>query len=131
MPIGNVLIIDDNKSILKLVSKFLESRGFACIATHDGRNGFNLIKTGNHDVVLLDVSMPDFSGIDVLEKLAKEDKIKSEKIILFTASSITEEEIDEFTKKGVYACLRKPANTEELLRVITQSIQNKEIMNHE
>jgi CheY-like chemotaxis protein len=77
------------------------------------------MKKEKFDSVFLDMSMPDFSGLDVIAALEKEGVLKDQRIIIFTASSISNDAIDELlTKDGVDKCLRKPVVLSELLAVI-------------
>jgi len=67
----------------------------------------------------LDMSMPNFGGLDVINTLEKENLLKDQKIIIFTASSISNEEVDKLLEKdGVDSCLRKPVQLSELLAII-------------
>jgi len=114
-----ILIVDDNKTITEMLTKFLTVKGYDCVSSNDGRNGVNLMKKEKYDTVFLDMSMPDFGGKDVIDALEKENLLKDQRIIIFTASSISNEEIDELIKKdGVDACLRKPVQLTELIAVI-------------
>jgi len=110
-----VLIIDDNKDITDLISKYLNLNDHQCHVANNGRNGLNLIESQNHDVVLLDISMPEFSGIDIVNTIAKKDKSALRKIILFTASSVSTNEIDKLLELGVHSCLKKPIDPDELI----------------
>ena len=60
------------------------------------------------DAVFLDIAMPDFSGLDVIDSLLENGKIKDSAMVLFTASSITDDEVNNLIKKGVHSCIRKP-----------------------
>lgn len=113
-----VLLVDDNESITKMLSQYLSTIGHECTVSNDGRNGLSLIERHDFDAVLLDLAMPDFTGADVVNSLAKSGKIKEKKIILFTASSIGSKEIDELMQKGVYACIKKPAKLDVILKTI-------------
>ena len=113
-----ILLVDDNKEITSMLAKYLKTSGHEVSVSNDGRNGLNMIINNKFDVVLLDIAMPEFSGRDVLESLAKENKIKNQKIILFTASSKSEEEISELIKKGAHSCLKKPIDPDELLNYL-------------
>jgi len=62
--------------------------------------------------------MPEFTGVDVIEHLHKNGSISKHKIILFTASSITDDEIQKLIKKGAHSCLKKPVKLEVLLKTI-------------
>ena len=113
-----ILLIDDNETITEMMSKYLTAKGHQCSVANDGRSGLALINGKKFDVVLLDLAMPDFTGVDVIEDLSKSGKIKNNKIILFTASSISDGEIDALIKKGAHSCLKKPVKLAVLLQVI-------------
>jgi len=115
-----ILLVDDNQSITELLSKYLMAKGHDCVVSNDGRNGLTLMEHAKFDVVLLDLAMPEFTGIDVIEHLFSDGKIKENKIIIFTASSIPDNEIDDLIKKGVYACIRKPITLDVLLQTLSQ-----------
>ena len=120
-----VLLIDDNQEITELFETTLTTNGYSCIATNDGKEGLELIKKKESDIVLLDLAMPKFSGEDILKKLLKDGPINDYNIYIFTAISITEKEIKDFIKKGVAGCLRKPVRLDELLKTLQKhQIQN-------
>ncbi|HJT10078.1 MAG TPA: response regulator [Candidatus Nitrosotalea sp.] len=113
-----ILLIDDNDSITDMLSKYLKVKGHECTVSNDGRNGLTLIQQEKFDSVLLDLAMPDFTGLDVIEHLSKNGNLIGNKIILFTASSITDEQIADLIKKGAHSCLKKPVRLEVLLKAI-------------
>lgn len=110
-----ILGIDDNTDINNLMKDVLEAHGHNFTFTNNGREGVKLISEQQFDAVFLDVAMPEFSGIDVVDALLKEGIIKKQPVILFTASSITNSEIQELIKKGVYSCIRKPVEIDALI----------------
>jgi len=115
-----LLIVDDNKDITTMLSKYLSMKGFDCTVSNDGRDGMNLITKGLFDRVILDMSMPDFGGMDIINELEKSNKLKDNKIIIFTASSISDDEVSDLLKKdGVISLLRKPVQLNELLSAIS------------
>ena len=93
-----VLIIDDNQELTDAVKDFLDSIGIECKVENDGKEGLNEILTerGRYNLILLDMAMPQFSGYDVLDTLKTQGLLKSEQIVIFTASSITAKSIDDF-----------------------------------
>jgi len=113
-----ILLIDDNETITEMMSKYLTVKGHQCSVANDGRTGLTLISEKKFDVVLLDLAMPDFSGVDVVDNLHKSGKIKENKVVLFTASSISDGEIEALLKKGAHSCLKKPIKLAVLLQVI-------------
>ena len=113
-----VCIIDDNQEITRPLSKFLSMRGHDCTVLNDGRNGLTLLEGNKFDVVILDLAMPKFSGYDVIDALEKSGKIKEQRIIVFSALSLADDEIKELENRGVYACIKKPIKLPPLLKMI-------------
>lgn len=117
----NILGIDDNEDILKLLDTVITSKGHDFMQAHNGKDGLKLIEEQNFDVILLDLAMPEFSGIDVVESLKKNNKLKENKIIIFTASSATDKEIDVLLQyEGITSCIRKPADINMLIKKIEE-----------
>lgn len=113
-----ILIIDDNHDITTMMHKYLTLKGHDCTVSNDGRNGLTLIEQQNFDAILLDLAMPEFTGIDVVDSLHRSGKIKERKIILFTASSVKDDDITNLMKKGVHSCLKKPVKLDLLMKAI-------------
>lgn len=120
-----VLGIDDNSDINSLLGTVLVASGHQFISVTDGREGIKLLKQNPYDIVLLDLAMPEFSGFDVLETLKKEGLIEKQKIILLTASSITDQEIDDLLKTGISSYLRKPLDIDVFLERVEQVYNSK------
>ena len=109
-----ILIVDDNEQITKMLTTFLELKEHKCTVANDGKEGLDIIKESRHDVVLLDLAMPEFDGYAVIEDLEKNDMLKNHKIIVFTASTITEEELEGLVKRGVSSYILKPIDIDIL-----------------
>ena len=115
-----VLVIDDNQNTTCLISKYLNAKGIDNTVTNDPTDGLKKIKEGNYDKVLLDISMPEFSGIDIIHTLEREHRLQDQKIIIFSAISFTDSEIQYLLQKeGVQVCLKKPINLNTLLTTVT------------
>jgi len=115
-----VLIVDDNQDITCLLSRFLTAKGFDSEITNDPRDGLERIKEEKYDVVLLDISMPEFSGIDIIQTLEREKILKDQKIVMFSATAFTTSQTNDLLKKeGIQGCLKKPIQLHELLTAIT------------
>ena len=82
------------------------------------------IKQNNFDLVLLDLAMPNFTGHDVVNALVEDGIITKQKIVLFTASSMTDTEIDQMIEKGAHSCIRKPIDIPDLLEKLTEIEKN-------
>ncbi len=103
-----ILGIDDNEDLLNLCRVVLTSDGHEYTGINNGREGLETIKNEKFDVVLLDLSMPKFSGMDVMNALVEENIMNKQKVVIFTAMSPTKKELDQFLEKGAHSVLRKP-----------------------
>ena len=117
----NVLIIDDNEQITKMISSFLDMSNHDCTVVNEGKEGLELIKTKQYDSIVLDLAMPEFDGYEILDTLQSEDPSQLRKIIILTASTIPIETVRKFKELGVSACLQKPVDIDQLLSRITDA----------
>jgi two-component system, OmpR family, response regulator len=120
-----ILVIDDSQDITDLLEKVLSSIGHDVTAADNGRAGLELTRNQQFDAIFLDIAMPDFSGLDFIDALEQDRKLQANRIVLFTASSITDDEVAELIKRGVHSCIRKPMQIERLFEKIDEL--NKEI----
>ena len=121
----NILGIDDNEDILKLLDTVLTSKGHNLTQAPNGKDGVKLIEEQNFDAILLDLAMPEFSGLDVIKSLKKSNKLKDQKIILFTASSATAKEIDVLLQNdGIKSCIRKPVDINVLINKVEEVVKS-------
>ncbi len=121
----NILGIDDNEDILKLLNTVLTSKDHDFTQALNGKDGIKLIEEQNFDAILLDLAMPEFSGLDVIESLKKSNKLKDQKIILFTASSATDKEIDVLLQNdGIKSCIRKPVDINVLINKVEEVVKS-------
>jgi len=115
-----ILLIDDNKDITTMLSKYLVLKGHSCSVSNNGHNGLNMITANQCDAILLDLAMPEFSGVDIVEELYKNGKIAKLNIVALTASSVSSDREEHLKKMGVKAILKKPIDPDELLEYLQQ-----------
>jgi len=113
-----ILGIDDNEDLLNLCEIALSSEGHEYTGINNGKEGVDAIKNEKYDLVLLDLSMPDFSGVDVVDALVKDGLMSKQKVVIFTASSATEKEYAPLLEKGAHSILKKPLDVDVLLEAI-------------
>ena len=114
----NLCIIDDNQSITKMFSRLATMKGHKVTVVNSGRNGLSILENQIFDVTVLDISMPEFSGFDVVDALNKSGRIKEQKIVILTASSAGDDVINNFLEKAVRKCLKKPMPIYDILSVL-------------
>jgi len=115
-----ILIVDDDDELTKAVVFTVSSFGHDVQFTNDPKEGLKLIKEQNNDLVFLDLSMPEFSGIDIVNDLAKDGTIKEKKIVVMTASAVKEEQLKNLLDLGVHSILRKPVDIDAILDKIEE-----------
>ena len=110
-----LLVIDDEPSVLYSLRKRLESPSLRVITAETAEAGLELARTGRPDAVILDVRLPDMSGLDCFDRLHQESPLLP--VIIITAFSTTETAI-EAMKRGAFEYLLKPVDF-HLLRDVT------------
>jgi len=115
-----ILVIGDNVSITNMFKKLADMKGHECTIVNDGKSGLALLENTIYDATLLDLSMPGFSGIDVVDALEKSGRIKEQVVVVLTASSSSDEVLDELVKKGVKLCLKKPMPVHTILSTLME-----------
>jgi two-component system, cell cycle sensor histidine kinase and response regulator CckA len=107
MPPGLVLVIDDEENVRLVAARMLERRGFAVLIAADGPTGVALYESSDAPVgaVLLDLSMPQMSGVEVARSLRRLDP--GVRIVLMTGYA-EEDARRRFAEMGVAAFLQKP-----------------------
>ena len=117
-------MIDDNRDMTDAISFYLSSINIECQITNSGREGLEIVRhnADSHDVILLDLAMPEFNGIDVFSALKEEGLLKVRNVVIFTASNIADKEIEQMLADGAKAILRKPLSVEELEATIKRFV---------
>lgn len=113
-----ILGIDDEQDMLELLNVFLTSEGHEYVGVLSGQEGLKKINDEIFDLVILDLAMPDFSGVDVIDALIEDGLMGKQKVVIFTASSATEKEYAPLLEKGVYSVLKKPLDMDILSGII-------------
>jgi two-component system chemotaxis response regulator CheY len=112
-----ILIIDDAAFIRVKIEKFLIRHGFEVVLGEDGGSGIELYKKENPDVVLLDVTMPDMDGLEVLKQIKE---INKEAKVFMLTNIDKQETIMEAIKQGAKGYFKKPFEEEKLLERISK-----------
>jgi two-component system, OmpR family, alkaline phosphatase synthesis response regulator PhoP len=111
MPTATILVVDDEQSILDLVTAYLRREGYQVFTAMDGPAGLQAARSSKPDLIVLDVMLPGMDGIELLTRLRRESEVY---VILLTARS---EETDKIVGLAVGAddYLTKPFSPRELV----------------
>lgn len=107
-----ILLVEDEKKLSSFIQRGLEGEGWSVDAAFDGDEGFEKLRSGSYDIVLLDLMLPKRSGIEVL-KDARELEI-STPVLILTAKDSLESKMEGF-RAGTDDYLTKPFHFEELI----------------
>ena len=113
----NILLVDDEPSLVKVVSKRLHSEGFDVCVAIDGEEALLQVAAEHPDVIILDVMLPKMNGQEVCRKLKWDTRYQKIPIIMFSAKVQERDERMGF-EAGADAYIRKPFRAAELLEKI-------------
>ena len=82
-----ILIVDDEQDIRESVQMLVETQGYETRVVDNGLSAINALKKEKFDLVLLDVLMPNLSGIKTLKKIRTDPKLKNQKVVFLTVVS--------------------------------------------
>ncbi len=109
-----ILVVDDEKDLLDLIEYNLKKEGFKVLKAENGEEGIERAKEFHPDLVLMDIMMPKMDGMEAVEKMRKDDELKSIPIIFLTARSDEKTEVEGLNKGGD-DYITKPISTTKLI----------------
>lgn len=121
---SRILVVDDDKWALKLSREILEQKKYQVDTALGGKRGAELVKSGTYNLVLTDMRMEDYNGIEIL-KIAKDQSYKPSVIVMTGYGSI--ETAVEAIKLGAFDYIQKPLDTEQAMRTIALALKQAEI----
>ena len=120
-----ILIIDGEQSIRDIFSMLLEEKGYLVETAETGKEGLSRARKFLPDAILLDMNLPDTTGIEVLSKIKK--SLPHTEVIIITAFGTIKNAV-EATKMGAYDYLEKPVDNDELLLLISRALEVKRLL---
>ena len=117
-----ILVIDDLPENVFMLQDRLEHEGYEVLTAYDGFSGMDKAKTYLPDLILLDIMMPDITGLEVCQILVNDPLTKDIPIILVTAKSGAED-TKEGLEAGAFDYIKKPFNRIELLARVKSALK--------
>ena len=113
-----ILLVDDEPSVLKMLSRRLQANHYDVVTASDGVQALDILPTVKPDLIISDIMMPNMDGYTFITKLRNQPAMANIPVIILTAKDKMQ---DLFLFQGVRACdyVVKPFETEELLQKIT------------
>ena len=118
-----ILVVDDDKSILRTFTRILQKSGYEIDVAETGREAMDKAENQHYDLALVDIRLPDMDGTDLIAKLKKQlqDTVK----IMITGFPSLETGIKALDE-GADAYLVKPVKPQELLLLLEEKLKNRE-----
>ena len=120
---AKILLIEDEEKLARFVELELSYEGYRVTKAFDGRRGLELAESGDFDLVLLDIMLPELSGMEVLRRIRRKSSIP---VIMLTARDSIEDKVAGLDR-GADDYLTKPFAIEELLARIRTALRKKTI----
>jgi len=112
-----VLIVEDNELNMKLFNDLLEAHGYITLKTADGIEAIELARTHHPDLILMDIQLPEVSGLEVTKWIKEDDALKAIPVIAVTAFAMKGDE-ERIREGGCEAYLSKPISVSKFLETV-------------
>ncbi len=112
-----ILIVEDNDLNLKLFRDLLGANGYETIETKEGLEAISLTRNLRPDLILMDIQLPEISGLDVTKRIKSDESIRDIPIIAVTAFAMKDDE-EKILRAGCEAYISKPISIEHFLQTI-------------
>ncbi len=123
---GNILIVDDEREVTKLLCRILNSEGYECVETSSAEAAVGLLKNSKFDVVLTDIMMPGMSGIDLVAFITSQ--LPDVQVIMVTC--MDDRQISEITLDlGASGYLTKPFQANEVITNVALALERRRLKN--
>jgi len=112
-----VLIVEDNELNMKLFHDLLDAHGYETVETRDGLQAVDLAREHNPDLILMDIQLPEVSGLEVTRWLKEDEKLRSIPVIAVTAFAMKGDE-EKIRQGGCEAYISKPISVALFLETV-------------
>jgi two-component system cell cycle response regulator DivK len=116
-----VLIVEDNELNMKLFHDLLEAHGYNTLETKDGREALKLAREHRPDLILMDIQLPEISGLEVTKWIKEDESLKNIPVIAVTAFAMKGDE-EKIREGGCEAYLAKPISVANFLETVEKFI---------
>ena len=121
-----LLVVDDEKGLVDVLSEWLGAKGFHVLRAFDGKEGLERAHADKPDLIILDIMMPEMNGYDVCRKIKLDKNLKDTPVIILTAK-FQPNDIKFGEGMGADAYLTKPLELEILLSTVKELLAKKKI----
>jgi two-component system cell cycle response regulator DivK len=116
-----VLIVEDNELNMKLFCDLLDAHGYRTVQTRDGLEALHLARKHRPDLILMDIQLPEVSGLEITKWLKDDEELKSIPVIAVTAFAMKGDE-EKIRQGGCEAYIAKPISVAHFVDMVRQFI---------
>ncbi|MBY0564574.1 MAG: response regulator [Hyphomonadaceae bacterium] len=116
-----VLIVEDSELNMRLFNDLLEAFGYRTLKTRDGRQALPMAREHRPDLIVMDIQLPEVSGLEITDRLKKDEVLKSIPVVAVTAFAMRGDE-QKIMAAGCDAYLSKPISVTTFLETIRKFI---------
>ena len=116
-----VLIVEDNELNMKLFHDLLDAHGYKTLQTRNGMEALSLAREHRPDLILMDIQLPEVSGLEVTKWLKEDDQLKTIPVVAVTAFAMKGDE-ERIREGGCEAYISKPISVSMFLATVRQFI---------
>lgn len=114
-----ILIVEDNELNMKLFSDLLTANNYETIQTQDGMAALELAREHKPDLILMDIQLPEVSGLEVTKWIKEDEELKDIPIVAITAFAMKGDE-EKIREGGCEAYIAKPISVGQFLETVKQ-----------
>ena len=118
-----VLIVEDNVLNMKLFNDLLEAHGYTVLQAMDGPEALRIVREHRPDLILMDIQLPEVSGLEVTKRLKADEEPRSIPVIAVTAFAMKGDE-ERIREGGCEAYLSKPISVGKFIDTVRQFLGN-------
>jgi two-component system response regulator AtoC len=119
-----VLIVDDEPNLRKILSAQLTRDGYDVMIAEDGEQGLSMLRDNHIDMVITDLKMPKVDGMTLLKEALREDPELP--VVMITAHGTVDTAV-EALKSGAFDYLTKPFDKDEVRQIVAKALKTKEL----
>ncbi len=114
-----VLIVEDNDLNMKLFNDLLQANGYRTLQTKDGREAVEIARTHRPDLILMDIQLPEISGLEITRILKESDDLRAIPVIAVTAFAMKGDE-EKIREGGCEGYIAKPISVANFLQTVAR-----------
>ncbi|MCH7888768.1 MAG: response regulator [Proteobacteria bacterium] len=118
---STILIVEDNELNMKLFRDLLEAHGYDTLEAKNGKDALKLIRDHHPDLIIMDMQLPEVSGLEVTRQIKNDDEIKTIPVVAVTAFAMKGDE-EKFRAGGCEAYIAKPISVAQFVDTVKRFV---------